>query len=36
MELKLNKEEILMSEPILSTKQEQAVELDYVLPRLLP
>ncbi len=36
MELKLNKEEILMSEPILSTKQEQAVELDYVLPDYYP
>lgn len=36
MELKLNKEEICSSEVILSTKQEQSIELDYVLPDYCP
>lgn len=36
MEFKLNKEEILTAETILSTVQEQSVELDYVLPDYYP
>lgn len=36
MELKLNREEICASEVILRTKQEQAIELDYVLPDYYP
>lgn len=36
MELKVNKEEICASETALKTKQEQALELDYVLPDYYP
>jgi hypothetical protein len=36
MELKLNKEEICSSEIILRTRQEQPLELDYVLPDYCP
>lgn len=32
MELKINKEEICSSEVVLKTRQEQSVELDYILP----
>lgn len=32
MELKINREELCSSESILKTKQEQSIELDYVLP----
>jgi hypothetical protein len=32
VDLKLNREEIVSSEVIFSETQEQAVELDYVLP----
>ena len=36
MELKINREELCSSEMILKTKQEQSVELDYVLPDYYP
>ncbi len=36
MELKLNKEKIITDEVILNTKQEQSIELDYVLPDYYP
>lgn len=36
MELKINKEELCSSELILKTKQEQSIELDYVLPDYYP
>ena len=36
MELKINREELCSSELILKTKQEQSIELDYVLPDYYP
>lgn len=36
MELKINREELCSSEQILKTRQEQSVELDYVLPDYYP
>lgn len=36
MELKINREELCSSEVILKTRQEQSVELDYVLPDYYP
>lgn len=36
MEMKINREELCSSEVILKTKQEQSIELDYVLPDYYP
>lgn len=36
MELKINREELCSSEIVLKTKQEQSIELDYVLPDYYP